>query len=887
MKKTSKILSVVLAILMVITIIPISACAEEIAVNYDYTVISEEEKTCRLNSDDGISRTDSVILVIPSEVDGYMVIELSDNFNYNSNTDKVVVPNSVERIGRAFNGKNGLFTIVLGSGVSDFEAKNFVNMNCLEEFIVSEDNPYICSVDGVVFSKDMKTLLRFPTDSKNGIIYEIPDGVEIIGKDAFNQGWNLKTIKIPDSVITIEEHAFSGCEKVERIDMGKGITTIGYYAFGNCVKLANVYYASTEEDWAKISINSKGNNNLVNAQIHFDENAGHTHNLEFVETVAPTCGEDGYTLYYCDGCEEYFEKDYVEATGIHDYNQSVITTPTCTAQGFTTYSCECGEYYIDNYVDALGHNYEEKETPPDETECVKVYKCSSCDDSYTVNGHTKVVVPAKVPTITEAGNTCDERCSNCGKIFVEGQTIPALNEDSFATLQGDNLIGVLDKEARTLTIYGTGTIEAEHDFTSVYDKDWGMNIGYLSFVDTVIITEGITGIGDDAFSGYPIDSVIIPDSVTTIGDSAFYESEIATVTMGDGVETIGSNAFGGCYYLTTVYYSGTEEQWAEIVIESNNQDLFDATIYFNGTRPHTHEYESIITAPTCTGRGYTTYTCICGDSYVSDYVDALGHNHTSEITTPATHTATGVMTYTCTCGDTYTEVIDKLANHKYDTVITAPTCTEQGFTTYTCICGDSYVGDYVDELGHTEEIIQAVTPTCTETGLTEGVKCSVCGEIITAQQEIPANGHTEEIIPAVAPTCTETGLTEGTKCSVCCEILTVQQEISATGHSSANAVEENYVASTCTSNGSVDKVVYCSVCDEELSRETETIQMLGHADNDGDGACDMCDETLDPTVECDCNCHKSGISNFFFKFALFFQKLFSLNKYCECGVTHY
>ena len=41
---------------------------------------------------------------------------------------------------------------------------------------------------------------------------------------------------------------------------------------------------------------------------------------------------------------------------------------------------------------------------------------------------------------------------------------------------------------------------------------------------------------------------------------------------------------------------------------------------------HTHSYDSVITAPTCTERGYTTHTCSCGDSYVDTYLDPLGHN---------------------------------------------------------------------------------------------------------------------------------------------------------------------------------------------------------------------------------------------------------------------
>ena len=86
----------------------------------------------------------------------------------------------------------------------------------------------------------------------------------------------------------------------------------------------------------------------------------------------------------------------------------------------------------------------------------------------------------------------------------------------------------------------------------------------------------------------------------------------------------------------------------------------------------------------------------------------------------------------------------------------------------------------------TEEVIPGKAPTCTETGLTEGKKCSVCGEILVAQEEIAALGHTEEIIPGKAPTCTETGLTEGKKCTVCGEITVAQEEIPALGHDFVN-----------------------------------------------------------------------------------------------------
>ncbi|MCD8384759.1 MAG: carbohydrate-binding domain-containing protein [Clostridiales bacterium] len=94
-----------------------------------------------------------------------------------------------------------------------------------------------------------------------------------------------------------------------------------------------------------------------------------------------------------------------------------------------------------------------------------------------------------------------------------------------------------------------------------------------------------------------------------------------------------------------------------------------------------HNYVGVVSSPTCTEQGYTTYTCtLCGDSYVSDYTDALGHvwDEGTE-TTKATCTEDGVMTYTCTtCKVSYTVTIPAMG-HIY----------EDGHCIY---CGDAEEG---------------------------------------------------------------------------------------------------------------------------------------------------------------------------------------------------
>ncbi len=159
---------------------------------------------------------------------------------------------------------------------------------------------------------------------------------------------------------------------------------------------------------------------------------------------------------------------------------------------------------------------------------------------------------------------------------------------------------------------------------------------------------------------------------------------------------------------------------------------------------HTHSYTTFVVAPTCTVKGYTTYTCACGDTYKDNYVNATGHNYTTQVISP-TCTTQGYTTYTCTCGDNYKDDYENALGHSftnyvsnndatygkdgtetatcdrngcnakdtrtdegsmlshthnYSTQVTPPTCTTQGYTSYTCSCGDTYKSDYENALGH-------------------------------------------------------------------------------------------------------------------------------------------------------------------------------------------
>ena len=264
------------------------------------------------------------------------------------------------------------------------------------------------------------------------------------------------------------------------------------------------------------------------------------------------------------------------------------------------------------------------------------------------------------------------------------------------------------------------------------------------------------------FSLYPVDDyqkpaappkveITVPD-VVTVGEEVkiswtasplrdkYDQREYCVTVQGGGSKKV--------IYTTDTSVSVTikrRELHCNVTVESRNTKYanYSSSSYatFKCVEAHEHSYTAVVTAPTCTEKGYTTHTCSCGDSYVDTYVDALGHAwDNGKVTKSATETETGVKTFTCTrCGETKTEVIPALSHeHSYKAVVTDPTCTAKGYTTHTCACGDSYVDTYVDALGHAWDNGKVTKPaTETETGV-KTFTCTRCGE--TKTETIPAGG---------------------------------------------------------------------------------------------------------------------------------------------------
>lgn len=129
-------------------------------------------------------------------------------------------------------------TLYIGKNVKEIGTWALENNQHISQYTVDEANEYFCSVDGVVFTKDMKTVVFFPP-AKEGA-YEIPDGVEALRTKAFYKCQKISELVIPDSVKKIEEKAFFRCNAIEKLTLSQNVEFIGKDAFGYCSAITEI-----------------------------------------------------------------------------------------------------------------------------------------------------------------------------------------------------------------------------------------------------------------------------------------------------------------------------------------------------------------------------------------------------------------------------------------------------------------------------------------------------------------------------------------------------------------------------------------------------------------------------------------------------------------------
>ncbi len=153
----------------------------------------------------------------------------------------ITIPEDVAVIGNGvFKKCSSLEKIELGSNVESIGREAFYSCEGLEYILVDKDNQYYLSDDyGVLFNKDKTELIQYPLGNERAS-YDIPDGVGKVCMGAFASCADIVAVTVSDSVTVLDEFVFSGCENLNSITMGSGLSVIGQYAFQQCRSLEEI-----------------------------------------------------------------------------------------------------------------------------------------------------------------------------------------------------------------------------------------------------------------------------------------------------------------------------------------------------------------------------------------------------------------------------------------------------------------------------------------------------------------------------------------------------------------------------------------------------------------------------------------------------------------------
>ena len=522
----------------------------------------------------------------------------------------VTLPDSVEEVIGTFAGCTALTNIKLPHNVSFIEGA-FAGCTSLTNIAVAEENPYYCAMSGIVYSKDQKMIVAYPA-GRPDTAFAIPEGVTGIGNDAFSGCTNLTQVSIPESVTGIGNDAFSECTNLTQVSVPEGVTKIEYQTFYGCESLESV----TIPD----AITDIGDNAFLNC--------GSLKDVYFLGT------KDAWQKVSIESGNEAI----TEKATMHYFSEwTREKEPTCTETGSETSTCseaDCGKTFT-REIPALGH-------------------------AWDIRNVIKPATPEEDGTVTYTCTRCGEKRTETLKIVGSG-TCGAEGD-------GSNLTWMLDNEG-TLTISGTGDMARlgnqlwrDQKVKKAVIANGVTSIGEYAFSDctyleSVTIPNSVTSIGNWAFNGCSsLTNVTIPDGVTRIADDAFRGcTSLASVTIPSNVKDIYSGAFLGCVALKEVNYLDSKEAFHTIIIGEYSKAILQAATI------HYFAQWDMEKQPTCTEPGHGTSQCSedgCTKTYSREF-PALGHAwDIRNVIKPATPEEDGTVTYTCTrCGEKRTETL--------------------------------------------------------------------------------------------------------------------------------------------------------------------------------------------------------------------------------------
>ena len=374
---------------------------------------------------------------------------------------------------------------------------------------------------------------------------QIPNSVETIGTNAFQNCQDLESITLPASLKTIESSAFSYCLNLSEIKLPTSLKAIQSYVFDGCSSLETVFYDGSLAQWSRINT-SNG----------------------FLGYSSPSLVMGDYTAQFIPVKDENDPNPPPKTVTITKYTgtESTVILPSTINSWPVT---KIGEAAFQDNTTITSV------TIPDSVTEIGANAFAGCTNLTSVNyagDWSNLTIQSGNPAVQDAANEqlfdFEFILNNTAVVVIRYKgtaadvTIPSRYKDKPVTVI-DHAAFYNNSAVTSVTIPDSVTAIPDYAF------------GFCSQLTNISIPNSVTFIGFSAFNSCTsLKSITLPSSLSTIQSYAFYNcGNLETIRIPVSVTSIGNYAFDVCPSLMTVTYPGSKTQWDAITKGSNNDVL--------------------------------------------------------------------------------------------------------------------------------------------------------------------------------------------------------------------------------------------------------------------------------------------------------------------------
>ena len=474
------------------------------------------------------------------------------------------IPNKVTKLNdNTFAYCTSLKNVSIGSGCTSISATAFVDTSSIDRITVSEDNKNFTVVDGVLYNKDMTTLVLYPKNCSGE--FAVPDTVTTIADYAFYRSPNITKITIGKNVKTIGNYAFYNCPALFKVDFGNAVKTIGSYSFAVNDSIEsiefpdslesigdNAFIAYPDGSYVENKLKSvkfgKGLKTIGNNAFYRNQKLT---NIEFTGENLTSIGK--YAFYNCIALTELNLKGNGET--VIDFRAfycnnalkkiSLAGIKTIDNSAFE----DCGDLNSVNFGEGL----------------LSIGSCAfqNCRDlnsvnfgegllsigSYAFENCPNIETVCLPESLTTIGSEAFKDCSKLTSIDIPNK-VTKLNDNTFANCTSLKNVSIGSGCTSISSTAFVGSNAIEKIIVA------GGNANYSS-VDGALLNKEKTSI--ILYPKSKSGEFVIPDTVTSISDHAFDNvPNLTKITIGANVKTIGARAFQNCNSLETVIFKDSD-----------------------------------------------------------------------------------------------------------------------------------------------------------------------------------------------------------------------------------------------------------------------------------------------------------------------------------------